>query len=554
MCLTSSGKLVAWIAGMRTVVLFAGLALWVACAAEPSEVPEPPSLTVASPERALVREQAGALTVTGNAVPGASGARVAEVTVNGVVARLSDDGSFTAQLELAPGATFVQTVARDVAGGEASDTRTVHAGELRDGGALVEHGLAVALSDDALARLASAAGALMKTTDLAPILAPQNPMVSQGAEAGEDCLWGKVYVDDVNLGDARLALAPTAAGLALELEVTALDVPARARYAALCLEGSTSVRMRASKLLVRGVLRVTPRANRAGLDVRLVAPQVTVAGFQLTASGLPGDVLELLALDSAIGSILGRAAEIFLGPLLETALGGLAGPKQVMVAGQPVGFELAAEAVSFDVTGAKVALASRMGLARHPARFVYTPNQPASLEAATGYALAISDDALNQLLASVTSAGLLSFTMPAPGGTFESVRISAAMPPMISAEGHSGKLRILAGELRMALVSGGAEVAHVALHLAAEVSAEPTVFGVRLLMGPPEVHADVLDNVTGYGDADKEQLIKLVVEHQSKTLSLLLGNVPLPSFAGVTLAETRVRAADGFVQVTGALR
>lgn len=539
---------------MRTLVVFAGLTFWLACATEPSEVREPPLLTVTSPERALLRDHAGALTVSGRVAPGDSGARIAEVTVNGVAAQVSDDGVFTARLELAPGATFVHTVARDAAGGEATDTRTVHAGELREGGELVEHGLAVALSDEALARVASAAGELMKATDLAPILAPQNPMVSQGAETGEDCLWGKVYVDDVNLGDARLTLAPSATGLALELEVTGLDVPARARYEALCLEGATAVRMRASKLLVRGTLRVTPRANRQGFEVKLAAPQVTVTGFQLTASGLPGEVLELLDLDSAIGAIIGRAAEIFLGPLLEKALGSLAGPKQAVVAGQSVGFELAAEAVSFDVTGAKVALASRMGLARHPARFVYTPNAPASLEVASGYALAISDDALNQLLASVTASGMLAFTMPAPGGTFESVRISAAMPPMISADGDHGKLRILAGELRMALVSGGAEVAHVALHLAAEVSAEPTAFGVRLVLGTPEVHADVLDNATGYNDADKEQLIKLVVDHQSKTLALLLGNVPLPSFAGVTLADTRVRAADGFVHVTGSLR
>lgn len=539
---------------MRTLVVFAGLTLWMACAAESSDVREPPQLTVTSPARALLREQAGELLVSGRVAPGESGARVAEVTVNGVAAKLGDDGAFTARLELTPGATFVHTVARDVAGGEATDTRTVQAGELREGGELVEHGLAVALSDEALARVAGAAGAMMKTTDLAPILAPQNPMVSQGAEDGEDCLWGKVYVDDVNLSDARIELAPTAAGLALELEVAGLDVPARARYEALCLEGSTSLRMRAQKLLVRGVLRVTPRANRQGFDVRLAAPQVTVTGFQLTASGLPGDVLELLDLDSAIGTILGRSAEIFLGPLLEKALGSLAGPKQAVVAGQAVGFELAAEAVSFDVTGAKVALSSRMGLARFPSRFVYTPNQPASLEVASGYALAISDDALNQLLASVTSAGLLSFTMPAAGGTFESVRITAALPPMISADGDNGTLRILAGELRMALVSGGAEVAHVALHLAAEVSAEPTAFGVRLILGTPEVHADVLDNATGYADADNEQLIKLVVEHQAKTLSFLLGNVPLPSFAGVTLADTRVRGADGFAHVTGSLR
>lgn len=541
---------------MPKSLVLASFSLWMtACAMEPSALREPPRLTVTSPERATVRGQAGAITVTGQVAANQAGDRVAQVTVNGVAAQLAADGAFTAQVQLAPGATFLHTVARDVAGGEATDTRTVHAGQLRSGDQLIDHGLAVALSDDALATVASAASTMMKTMDFAPMLAPMNPMVSKGAEEGEDCLWGKVYVDDLQVDDARLALVPKAGGLTFEAELTNLEVPARTRYEVLCANGATAVRMSASKVLVKGTMRVTPRASGQGFDVAIVSPQVSVTGFSLDASGLPGDILTLLRLDSAIGAIAAAAAERFMGPLMNQALGSLAGPKQVMVAGQQVTFEVATDSVDFDVAGAKVGLDSRMFLAGHNAQYVYTPNDPLVLEAGTGFALALSDDAANQLLASVTAAGMLSVTLPAPGGTFDSVKLTATLPPMISADSQSGKLRLLAGDLRMAfLAPGGAEVAHVALHISAEVAAVPSLSGVALQVDKPEVFADVLDNVSGYSDEDKEIMIKLVVDHQVKLMSLLLGNVPLPAVAGVRMTDTRVSAGAGFVKVTGALQ
>jgi hypothetical protein len=243
-----------------------------------------------------------------------------------------------------------------------------------------------------------------------------------------------------------------------------------------------------------------------------------------------------------------------MSPLINQALGSLAGPKRVVVGGETIDFEVATDAVAFDVTGAQVALDTRMTLAGGSARFIYTPNDPILLDSATGFAIGIADDAVNQLLSSVTDAGLLNLTMPAIGGTFDTTNITATLPPMVVADLATGKLRLLAGDLLMAFRYQGVDVAHVALSIATEISASPSANGVMLQIGKPEVYADVLDNTTGYADADKEAIIKLVVDKQVELLSLLFGNIPLPALAGVTLRETRVEAGAGFAKVIGALR
>lgn len=520
-----------------------------ACASDPRALQPSPELEVTSPPRALWREQPGPVDIAGRVAPSADGAPIASVAINGAPAVVADDGTFSARVYLPAGATALHTVVRDRSGGEATDTRTVHVGARRSSAELLAGALTVALSDEALAKLAVAASALVTTTDLAPLLAPRNPMVAAGAETGEDCLWGKLYVDDLDLASARFSLEPEAGRLRFEADLGGLDVRARARYAALCAPGSTTVRLGAGRLVVRGELAVTPGGGV--LAVTVEHPEAQVTGFWLTASGLPGEVLQLLDLDAAIGAIAAGAIEGFLGPVLGHALAGLAGPKQVSVGGLPVAFELAAEQVDFDVTGVRAQLASRMGLGGAPVPFITTPTTDELVEPTGGLAVGLSVDAVNQLLASATAAGLLSLTMPAPGGTFETVRISAELPPMVAA--HHGTLRLVAGELRLALLSHGQEVTHVALTVAAELAVVPSAKGLALQVTRPEVHADVLDSLSGYQDADKEDLIELVVAHQLEVLAQLVGNVPLPALAGVTVTEPRLFGDGGLVQLSARL-
>ncbi|MEZ4362721.1 MAG: hypothetical protein R3B48_21190 [Kofleriaceae bacterium] len=539
---------------MRTCLLL-GLTLSViSCASSPGELPDPPKLTVLTPARATVRDQAGLIEVTGTVTPNLAGDRVTGVQVNGVDANLAADGSFTAQVQLAPGATLLHTIARADGGGEARDTRAVHAGEVRSGADLVERGMAVALSAPALASVATAAGTLMKATDFAPILAPLNPMVSAGADNGEDCNWGKVYVHDVNMTDAAFTLVPAAGGITFRAELTNVDVPAHARHEVLCVNGTTNLRMTATKVVVSGTLKVTPKAGGDGFDVVILNPQTQLTGFNLEASGLPGAILNLLNLDSAIGGIIARTAQTFMGPLVNRLLGGLAGPKQIELAGKTIEFQVSTEDVRFDPAGGQVDLSTRMILAGSDATFIYTPNDPIILDPGSGLAIGISDDAANQLLASVTKAGMLNLSLPAIGGTFDTAAISATLPPMISADGATGKLELLAGDLTMTFLAGNQEVAHVAVSITASLSALPSAQGVQLQLDPPEVYATVIDNISGYEDADKEDMIKLVIDHDVELLSLLFGNIPLPELAGMRLQNTTVQGGSGFIQLSANLQ
>ena len=96
----------------------------------PAQAKEPPTLHVASPARSLIQGQAGALTVSGTALPGPDGDPIAHVLVNGVEATVSPDGSFTASIDLAEGETLIETVAKDDGGASATATPAVQAGQL----------------------------------------------------------------------------------------------------------------------------------------------------------------------------------------------------------------------------------------------------------------------------------------------------------------------------------------------------------------------------------------------------------------------------------------
>src|SRR5689334_6045723 len=155
---------------LSTAVLTLGsLGLIGACTA-PGNQPEPPALTVTSPQRSLVQEGLAQIKVTGTVAPNLDGTPVEKVLVNNVQATLEADGSFHALLDVQAGATLIHTVARDAAGTEAEDTRAVHAGEIRTAGANVDRAVAAALSADAFAKISAAAGPLVEGMDLGAVI------------------------------------------------------------------------------------------------------------------------------------------------------------------------------------------------------------------------------------------------------------------------------------------------------------------------------------------------------------------------------------------------
>ncbi|HSK04020.1 MAG TPA: hypothetical protein VK932_22355, partial [Kofleriaceae bacterium] len=189
-----------------------------ACTA-PGNLPEPPVLKVTSPERSLQQAGAGQIRVTGTVEPNLDGTPIEKVLVNNVQASVAADGSFQALIDVPAGATLIHTVARDAAGTEASDTRAVHAGELRNAGSNIDNAVAAAISTQAFAKISAAAGPLIKGMDLGAMIKPMQPMIRYDDPDGPDCKYAQGFIDDVNFTNIDLSLIPKQGGISFRAEI-----------------------------------------------------------------------------------------------------------------------------------------------------------------------------------------------------------------------------------------------------------------------------------------------------------------------------------------------
>ena len=277
-----------------------------ACTGGPEEYKEPPVLKVTSPQRSLVKGDTQPVLVTGTVAPNSTGDAVEKVLVNGVQAQLGADGSFQALVQIQPGATLLETVARDANGGEAKDARAVHAGELRDAGSNIERAVAASISAESFAKISTAASGMVQGMNFGDMLAPMQPMIRADDENGEDCKFVRGWINDLTFSDFKLALVPVAGGLAFSAEVKDLFVPGRARYAFACANGETNFSVGASKIVVSGKLLVTPKGGMQGFKTQLVDQNVSVEGLDIPPT-VPGWVMRRWDLDQKIRASSRRA-------------------------------------------------------------------------------------------------------------------------------------------------------------------------------------------------------------------------------------------------------
>lgn len=545
---------------MRNLLLTTGLGLLAlsACTDSAAELKDPPMLRVTSPSRSLIQGQAGLVQVTGTVTPNeVSGERIEKVLVNNVQATVAADGTFTATVQVKPGATMLHTTARDAAGQEASDTRSVHAGELRPVGANIENAITAAVSKQAFAKISAVAGPMIKGVDMAAMLAPMQPMVHMGDEAGEDCLFARMYVDDVNMSNAVISLIPTNAGLQFRAQIDGLDVPARARYAAACINGSNTIRVKATRVVVAGTLVITPNGTQ-GFKTALTGETVQITGLDIQASGVPGSIIDMLKLDTVLGYIISKAAPLAMEPMMNKALGGLAGPQSMEVMGKTLTMEVDPTAIDIDANGALVTLSTKMLISgsENSKGFIFTDNGIPAMNAGQGLQIGLADDLANEMMAEVTALGMLNLHMPAAGGTFDSTSIAMTLPPMISADPTDGKMKVFLGDMMATYTDKGTPVAKAAINAAIELKIVPASagYGVALELGTPVTHVDVLDevaNTTRLTAADLAQATEVCLAGQITAISRLLTNIPLPAVAGVQMRNMSIGSDDGYVMVKG---
>jgi Glucodextranase, domain B len=534
------------------------LAATAACETGPADAKDPPVLRITSPARGLLQDHAGQVVVTGTVEPNAKGDPIDKVLVNNVQATVQSDGTFNATIQVSEGATLIQTIATDTRGTTATDTRAVQAGQLRPVGMNIPGAVTAAMSADSFAKISAAAGPIIKGLNMGALLAPLQPMVHVGDENGEDGAFARAYVDDLKFSDVKISLAPVQGGLAFNAEIDHLDVPGHARYALLYIPGSTTFRITADKIIVAGTLNVTPNGMN-GFSTKLANPNVSVTNFHLEASGLPGEIIGDLHLDTAIQTIIAKGAELAMNPLMNQALGALSGPQQLAVLGKNLTMQVAPSTVSFTPTGALIAMNMKMLIAGGEASpgFIYTDNGAPSMDPDHGFQIGLADDLANELLAEAKAAGALDLTLPEAVGTFDAAQIQMTLPPMISADASDGALRLVLGDMLATFTSHGTPVAKAAISakLDLQVSPLPNGTSVAIQLGTPELHVDTLDdvdNATGFDDKTLAKATTAVLGAQIDSISKLLVAIPIPAVAGLQVSDLSIGSDNGYVMVKGA--
>jgi len=529
-----------------TAVLVATL---VACTEPP---PPAPVLAVTSPDRGMVQSDAGQVTVKGTAMPGTDGQPVAWVSVNGQPATLSADGSFTATVDVPTGAMLLETTAMSQNGGKITDVRAVQAGQLRPVGTNIDRAVTAALSADAFARLSAAAGPILKTTDFAALLAPLQPM----ANAGDDIANVKLSITKLTIGDVKITLTPVDGGLQFSAEIDALAVAARADYSgALVPDGTTNLDVTANSVTISGTLAVTP-AGTAGFTTKLATPKVAMVGLQLHANDLIGDVLDLVQsqLASTVQSAVTSSLESGLAPVLNDALGALAGPKQLDVLGKKVDLQASPSAITFSPAGAIVTmnLSAKIEGSESSPGYIFTSNGTPTLDTTNGIQLAVADDLMNELFAEIHALGLLDIHLPLNEGVFDTLEMKLTLPPMISANTGDGKMRLVLGDMIATVSNQGKPLASVAVNAQVDLAIAPGTDAQQLSveLGKVELYVGLLDNA-GSDTGDVTAAASAGIGLQLDSLGKFLVTLPLPSIAGVSFDNLSVRGDSGYVVVAG---
>ena len=514
-------------------------------------LPPPPVLTVTSPQRSLIQSDGTQIVVKGTAVPGPSGDAVTSVVVNKVSATLSADGSFTATIDLPTGATLIETVA--TAGGvAATDARAAQIGQLEPVGTNIARAVTATLSAQAFARLSAAAGPLIKNMDLTALLAPMQPMASLGDSIANV----KISITKLTLGDAKITLTPVDGGLAFSAELDTLNVTAKADYAgALVPDGTTTVGVTADQVTISGTLSVTP-AGTAGFTTKLASPMVHTTNLKLSASGLVGAILDLLNsnLASTIQSMTTQMAEAAMQPMINDALGALAGPQQIAVLGKMLDLEASPAAITFSHDGATVTMnlqAKLEGSETSPG-FIYTTNGSPAMTMTNGIQLALADDLVNEMLAEVHALGVLDLHLQQDFGIFDDVEINLTMPPMISANNSDGSMRMVLGDMIASFTDHGQPVITAAINAQVDLAIlrGTNAQEIALQFGNADLVVNVLDDKTGMlGGADLSGPAGAGIALQLDSLKQFLVTVPVPSVAGVTLDNLSLHADSGYVFV-----
>lgn len=521
----------------------------------PAIDPNAPRIHITSPARGTIAGDVHTVTVTGTATDDTA---VTSVSVNGVAATFTTDGTWTAEVPVKPGTNLLHAIATDAQGNAGKESRAVVAGPLANLAQEVPQGITATLSAQTFQAIGKGTAGFLTQGDLAPMVASSNPVWDLGG--GPDCLYVQASITSITFGKADVTLAPQDGGLWLDVELDQANIGMHLQYAAACVDGSRDITIGASHISVSGNMAVGVAGR--DFDIHLANPNVSITGFNVELGGIPGAIVDMLHLDTAMGPLLGWATEKFVVPMVDKALAGLNSAKTMSVLGTMVDVDMKPSDIQFSSAGAIVILDTSLRAHGDSGQFVFTDNTVPTMDVSHGFQMAVADDAANQLLTSLWSAKALDKTMDLENGSYgeigklyDSVEISAAAPPFVDASGTG--LVLTVGDLMATFKNGGSIVTNVAINAQVDLEVTTNPDGsLHFDVGNPTTYVDVLDDASVDGanqlsNADFEAITSFALSRVIAVGAGSLAAVPLPSVGGVGLQNLTVAEQAGYLVVDG---
>lgn len=526
----------------------------------PAIDPNAPRIHITSPARGTIAGDVSKVEVTGTVFDEDV---VASVTVNGVPAVVEADGTFKVTVPVDAGTNLLHAVAKDAQNNTGKETRAVVAGPMEPISSTVPEAITASMSAQTFDALGRGLTGYLTGGNLQTLVAPMNPVVDVGTTNGvPDCLYAQAQITSTTLGAAsRISFSPQAGGIWLQAELDRPNIGAHLQWAVSCLDGSRNVAIGASHITISGM--VTVGIKQGAFDIHFDHPNVTITGFNVDLGGVPGQIIDMLHLDTALGPILGFVAEKFAVPYLNNSLAGLNQTKTIDVLGKKVDIDVKPARIEFDVTGAIIELDTKLraqGDTSSPG-FVYVTNAVPAMDLSKGFQLAVADDGVNQLLGSFWAAKGMDAGLDLKNGSygevgklFDRVEISAKVPPFIDASGDA--LRLTVGDVLATFKNGPAIATQVAINAEVKLKAVAGANGaLRLDVGTPTMYIDVLDeNVDGANQLSNAQFEAVTSFGLSRIVAFgsgAVGAIPLPSFGGVTVKNVEIGDQTGYLVIGG---
>lgn len=521
----------------------------------PAIDPSAPRVHITSPARGTIAGDVTTMTVTGTATDDSG--KIASVTVNGIAASVDANGNWTAQVPVVPGTNLLHAVAKDEQGNTGKESRALVAGPMATLARQVPDAITATLSAQTFDAIGRGAAGYIKSGNLMGALQGMNPVVDVGG--GPDCLYGQASITSISVGDADIFLAPQAGGIFLAGELTNVRVGLHLQWAVSCLDGARDVVVSAQKVSVQGNLKVGIVGR--DFDIKLQDQNVAITGFDVDLGGVPGQIIDMLSLDTAMGPVLGWATERFVVPMLNKSLAGLNETKTIDVLGTEVAIDVKPSQINFTNVGGMVLLHTSLRAKNDSGNFVFVPNTLPTMDMSHGFQLAVADDAANQLLTSMWSAKGFDRSLDLATGTYgdigqlyDSVQLEVKVPPYI--EATDGKLTLTIGDMMGSFKLGESVVTQVAINAQVELKAVKGSDGkLRFDVGTPTVYVDVLDEaIEGSNQLSTAQFETIASFALSRIVAVgsgTVGAIPLPSVGGVAITTLDIEQQHGYLIVDG---